>query len=92
MLARNVMTPRVIAIEPDAAIAQAVRLMLQHRVSGLPVVDAGGKLVGIVSEATFCAAPRSARSGDGRAGSSSSSGPAASRPSTCTRPAAKSAR
>lgn len=50
MLVRNIMTPRVITIEPDATIAQAVRLMLQHRISGLPVVDASGKLVGIVSE------------------------------------------
>ena len=32
---------------------QAVRLMLQYRISGLPVVDAKGHLVGIVTEGDF---------------------------------------
>ncbi|MBI4275502.1 MAG: CBS domain-containing protein, partial [Rhizobiales bacterium] len=50
MKAKDVMTPRVITIEPDATILQAVRLLLQNRISGLPVVDAKGALVGIVSE------------------------------------------
>ncbi len=53
MLARNVMTPRVISIEADAPIMQAVRLMLQNRISGLPVVGHKGKLVGMVTEGDF---------------------------------------
>ena len=50
MKASDIMTRKVIAVEPDASILQAVHLMLQNRISGLPVIDASGKLVGILSE------------------------------------------
>ena len=50
MKAKDVMTSPVISVEPDAAVLQAVRIMLQRRVSGLPVVDRAGRLVGIVTE------------------------------------------
>ena len=50
MKAADVMTPGVISVAPDAPVMQAVRIMLQHHISGLPVVDAGGGLVGIVTE------------------------------------------
>ena len=53
MKAKDVMTHRVISVEPTATVLQAVRLMLQNRISGLPVVDAGGNLVGIVTEGDF---------------------------------------
>jgi CBS domain-containing protein len=53
MQVRDVMTRNVITVRPDEAILTAVRLMLQHRISGLPVVDATGALVGIVSEGDF---------------------------------------
>lgn len=53
MKARDVMTPNVMTIEPGATVLQAVRIMLQHKISGLPVVNAAGDLVGIVSEGDF---------------------------------------
>jgi len=53
MKAQDVMTRRVISIDPEAPVMQAVRLMLQYRISGLPVVDAKGHLVGIVTEGDF---------------------------------------
>jgi CBS domain-containing protein len=53
MQARDAMTRPVVSIAPDASILEAARLMLQHRISGLPVVDAGGTLVGIVTEGDF---------------------------------------
>jgi CBS domain-containing protein len=53
MKASDVMTPRVISIEPDAPIMRAVRLMLQNRVSGLPVIGPKGELVGMVTEGDF---------------------------------------
>ena len=53
MKARDVMTSRVISIETDAPIMQAVRLMLQNRISGLPVVGSKGELVGMVTEGDF---------------------------------------
>ena len=53
MQARDIMTPRVVTIRSDATIAEAIRLMLQNRISGLPVVDSGGNLVGMVTEGDF---------------------------------------
>lgn len=53
MKAKDVMTSTVISVQPDATILQAARQMLQHHVSGLPVIDHGGELVGILSEGDF---------------------------------------
>jgi len=53
MNASDVMTREVVTIGPDATVLQAARLMLQHRISGLPVVDGDGNLVGVVSEGDF---------------------------------------
>lgn len=50
MRASDVMTVGVAHIRPDAPIEEAARLMLRCRISGLPVVDEYGKLVGIVTE------------------------------------------
>jgi len=50
MIVENFMTRRVATVTPDAPILEAARLMLVHRVSGLPVIDATGRVVGIVSE------------------------------------------
>jgi CBS domain-containing protein len=46
-----VMTQTVVTVTPETSFKDAVRLLRQHRVSGLPVVDGKGTLVGIVSEA-----------------------------------------
>lgn len=53
MKAKDVMTRNVISTAPDATVLQAARLMLQHHISGLPVVDKAGKLVGVLSEGDF---------------------------------------
>ena len=53
MKAKDVMTGNVISIDPEQTVLQAARLMLQHRISGLPVTDASGRLVGILSEGDF---------------------------------------
>jgi CBS domain-containing protein len=49
----DVMTRHVITAKPEMPIAEAVQLMLQHRISGLPVVDGEGRLVGVVTEGDF---------------------------------------
>jgi CBS domain-containing protein len=49
----DIMTRKVFSIEPDANVLQAVRLMLQNRISGLPVVNVKGNLIGIVTEGDF---------------------------------------
>ncbi len=38
-----------ITIAPNATLAEALSLMAQHRISGIPVVEEGGKLVGILT-------------------------------------------
>jgi len=50
MKASSVMMRHPVTIEPDASIMKAIRLMLQRRISGLPVVDKSGALIGIVTE------------------------------------------
>ena len=53
MLAGDVMTREVISVASDASAMQAGALMLKHQISGLPVVDSSGILLGIISEGDF---------------------------------------
>jgi CBS domain-containing protein len=53
MQVRDVMTPNVISVSADESVLNAARLMLKSRISGLPVVDSTGKLVGMVTEGDF---------------------------------------
>ena len=53
MKAKDVMTSPVISVEPNATVLQAIRIMLQRRISGLPVIDKVSRLVGIVTEGDF---------------------------------------
>ncbi|GIK79167.1 MAG: CBS domain-containing protein [Pseudorhodoplanes sp.] len=53
MKARDVMSQAVISVPPDATVEAALRLMVEKNISGLPVIDAAGQLVGIVSEGDF---------------------------------------
>ncbi len=48
---RDVMTPRVVTVDRDAPLVEAARKMRLHGVKRLPVVDAQGRLVGIVTRA-----------------------------------------
>jgi CBS domain-containing protein len=50
MNAADVMTRHVISVAPDATVEDAVKLMLDRRISGLLVVDAVGHLAGVVTE------------------------------------------
>jgi CBS domain-containing protein len=53
MQVKDVMTPNVICIGANEPVLKAARLMLQNRISGLPVIDKDGELVGIVTEGDF---------------------------------------
>lgn len=46
----DLMTADPIVVRADAPLAEAARLMDEHRISGLPVVDGAGRLVGVVSQ------------------------------------------
>lgn len=50
MKAEDVMTTRVVTITEDQSKQQAARLLSQHRISGLPVVNADQVVVGVVTE------------------------------------------
>lgn len=50
MHAADIMTRRVVTISPEHSVRHAARLMLENRVSGLPVCDDDGNLVGVLSE------------------------------------------
>jgi CBS domain-containing protein len=48
---RDVMTSRLVTVDPDQDLDEALRLMAKHQVRRLPVVEEDGKLVGIVAQA-----------------------------------------
>jgi CBS domain-containing protein len=53
MKAVDIMTRQVVSVGTEAPVLEAIRLMLQHKISGLPVVDGEGLIVGIVTEGDF---------------------------------------
>ena len=50
MRARDIMTSPVFTVGPQTPLVEIVNLMLDRRISAVPVVDSGGILMGIVSE------------------------------------------
>jgi CBS-domain-containing membrane protein len=50
MKASDVMSQTVVTTRPDATVEEAARLMIGQRVSGLPVVDEMGTVVGVLTE------------------------------------------
>ena len=53
MRVREIMSRNVITIDADASVIDAIKTMLSHHISGLPVVDRDGALVGILSDGDF---------------------------------------
>src|ERR1700747_2581343 len=53
MRVKDTMTTNVICIGAEEPVLKAARLMLQNRISGLPVTDKDGELIGIVTEGDF---------------------------------------
>jgi len=50
MNVEEIMTHDVITVTPETTVHKAARLMVEHGVSGLPVVDQAGTLVGVSPE------------------------------------------
>lgn len=50
MLAKDIMKKEVVSVREDQTLKDVVELMIKHDVSGLPVVNTSGKVVGIISE------------------------------------------
>jgi len=49
--AEDIMTREVITVSPDDDVQTAANLLLEHHISGLPVIDGNGKVVGVITEA-----------------------------------------
>ncbi|NOZ39439.1 MAG: CBS domain-containing protein [Planctomycetes bacterium] len=50
LTARAIMTEDIVTITPEASIKEAIELMLLQRISGLPVCDNEGHMVGVITE------------------------------------------
>ena len=50
MRAIDVMTPNVVTVDPETSVQALAALLSEKGISGAPVVDAGGRMIGIVSE------------------------------------------
>lgn len=59
MLAKDVMTTAVLTALPGTDVREIARMLLEHRISALPIVDEQGKLRGIVSEGDLINRPES---------------------------------
>jgi CBS domain-containing protein len=49
-LAKDIMSDKVVVATEDMNIEEAVKLLVNNKITGLPVVDKEGKMVGILSE------------------------------------------
>ncbi|HEY9050602.1 MAG TPA: CBS domain-containing protein [Gammaproteobacteria bacterium] len=56
LMIRDIMTTDVATVRPDTPLRDAARILLELRISGLPVVDENNVPVGIVTEADFLTA------------------------------------
>ncbi len=50
LLAKNIMTKKVITIKRDASVKELSELLVKNKISGIPVVDDTGSLVGVATE------------------------------------------
>lgn len=50
MKAKDIMTAEVMTVADDASVLEAIRMMLQHKISGMPVTDSAGMVAGMVTE------------------------------------------
>ena len=55
MKVREIMTAEVVTIEPDTPVATVARYLRQEAISGVPVVDSDGAVVGLVTEVDLIA-------------------------------------
>ncbi len=53
MYVRDAMTSQVLTVGPETSLKEVARLLVEHRISGVPVIDSDGRLLGVVSEADF---------------------------------------
>ncbi|MGD9080037.1 MAG: CBS domain-containing protein [Desulfobacterales bacterium] len=52
---KDIMTKEVISVSPDTEIVNAAKILLEKRINGMPVIDAFGRLVGIICQSDLVA-------------------------------------
>jgi CBS domain-containing protein len=52
---KDIMTKEVISVSPETEIANAAKILLEKRINGMPVMDAFGRLVGIICQSDLVA-------------------------------------
>jgi CBS domain-containing protein len=60
---RSIMTKQIVSVTPDTPADEAVAMMIERRVHALPVLDASGALVGIVTATDFLVVAHQALTG-----------------------------
>ena len=50
MLAKEIMTTEVITVGPEETVKEAAKILSENKISGLPVLDDEGRLIGVVTE------------------------------------------
>src|SRR6516165_12094783 len=61
MKAADIMTTEVVSVGPDTRVKEIARLLLEHGISAVPVVDAAGAVIGMVGEGDLVGRKRTER-------------------------------
>ncbi|HET8607063.1 MAG TPA: CBS domain-containing protein [Gaiellaceae bacterium] len=61
---RDAMSPKIVTIDPDQDLDEAMRLMAEHQVRRLPVCEEDGRLVGVLAQADVAEHGDEARTGE----------------------------
>jgi len=59
MLAKDIMTTEVVTVAPETTVADIADLLLKRNISGVPVIDSDGAVIGMVSEGDLMRRPES---------------------------------
>ena len=54
----EIMTPNVISVTEETPVREVAQVLDRHRISGVPVCDGGGHMVGLISEFDLIAKPQ----------------------------------
>lgn len=55
MQVQDIMTKKVLTVRPETTVREVAEILVNHKISGVPVVEDDGRLVGIVSEGDLMA-------------------------------------
>ena len=85
MRVRELMTEKVLTIGPEAPIKDVAKILVENRISGLPVCDISGRVLGVISEGDILYKEHDPREGTSAAHSRGSSTEQPATPATSRR-------